>query len=296
MKKYFILKLVLFLLLSVVITTSHAQDSVRKTMAVKKTVVKPPTAKAAIIDPKTGKPIVPINPKTGKPYTRYGYGYYSKYKYSAKAINKADSLKKAAALKAAVAAPPVTTVIAPHDTAKPVTAAPVFDKSLNGQYQYLLTKVYNYQQPFVSAIWKTFMDTLTTTRNQLKAAQQKADQQTKTINTLQTDVNNKDQTISSETDMISFLGMDMSKTLYSSIMWALVIIIGVVAGVVIARSGSYRHEAVHRTKLYNELEEEFKAYKTKANDKEKKLARELQTERNKVDGEMSSQPPLNLPR
>jgi len=127
------------------------------------------------------------------------------------------------------------------------------------------------------------MDTLTTTRNQLKAAQQKADVQTKTINTLQTDVNNKDQTISSETDMISFLGMDMSKTLYSSIMWGLVIIIGVVAGMVIARSGGYRHEAVHRTKLYDELEEEFKAYKTKANDKEKKLARELQTERNKVD-------------
>ena len=37
------------------------------------------------------------------------------------------------------------------------------------------------------------------------------------------------------------------------------------------------------TKLYSELEDEFKAYKTKAIDKEKKLARELQTERNKLD-------------
>jgi hypothetical protein len=281
MKNSFVLKLtLLILLLSGITIFTRAQDSVRKAMAVKKTAVKPP---AAIIDPATGKPVIPINPKTGKPYTRYGYGYYSKYKYSAKAIHIADSLKKVAALKTTVAAGGAITPVAPHDTAAPVTAAPVTDKSLNGQYKYLLTKVYNYQQPFVAAIWKTFMDTLTNTRNQLKAAQQKIDLQVKNINTLQTAVNNKDQTISSETDMISFLGIELSKTLYSSIMWGLVIIIGIVAGVVIARAGGYRHEAVRRTKLYNELEEEFKAYKAKANDKEKKLARELQTERNKVD-------------
>jgi hypothetical protein len=35
--------------------------------------------------------------------------------------------------------------------------------------------------------------------------------------------------------------------------------------------------------LYNELDEEYKAYKVKSNEKEKKLARELQTERNKLD-------------
>ncbi len=284
MKNRFVLKLTLLvLLLSGITTFTRAQDSLRKPMAVKKTVVKPAVVKSVTMDPKTGKPVVPINPKTGKPYSRHGYGYYSKYKYSAKAIHKADSLKKLATLKATGNAGAAITPVAPHDTAALVKAAPIFDKSLNGQYQYLLTKVYNYQQPFVSAIWKTFMDTLTTTRNQLKAAQQKADQQTKAINSLQTDVNNKDQTISSQTDMISFLGLDMSKNLYSAIMWGLVILIGIVAGVVIARSGSSRHEVVHRTQLYNELEEEFKAYKTKANDKEKKLARELQTERNKVD-------------
>ena len=53
--------------------------------------------------------------------------------------------------------------------------------------------------------------------------------------------------------------------------------------VVISRSAAYRREAKHRTELYSELEEEYKTFKTKANDKEKKLARELQTERNKLD-------------
>ena len=66
-------------------------------------------------------------------------------------------------------------------------------------------------------------------------------------------------------------------------MWGLVILFGALAILVFTRIGSYKHEAMYRTTLYSELEEEFKAYKVKANDKEKKLARELQTERNKVD-------------
>jgi hypothetical protein len=52
---------------------------------------------------------------------------------------------------------------------------------------------------------------------------------------------------------------------------------------VIASSGAHRREANYRSKLYNELEEDYKTYKAKANEKEKKLARELQTERNKLD-------------
>ena len=66
-------------------------------------------------------------------------------------------------------------------------------------------------------------------------------------------------------------------------MWGLVVFFGVIAFAVIARSAGYRREATYRTQLYTELEEEFKTFKTKANDKEKKLARELQTERNKLD-------------
>jgi len=62
-----------------------------------------------------------------------------------------------------------------------------------------------------------------------------------------------------------------------------VIIFGVIAVVVIGRSGANTREAKYRTQLYNELEEEYKNYKVKANEKEKKLARELQTERNRLD-------------
>jgi hypothetical protein len=267
MKKYFTLKLTFItLVLSGIIITAHAQDSVKK-VVVKKTV------NAATTKLVNG---IPINPKTGKPYTKYGYGSYTK---TYREQQTADSLKKATPQK-------TNAVISATPPVAKVDTTPHVDKSLSGQYHYLLTKVYNYQQPFVGALWKNVMDTLNNTRKQLKDANEKMAAQTKTISGMQSDMTTKEQTLTTATakaDSISFVGIDLTKTTYNLIMWGLVIIVGIIAGIVIAQSGGYRREAVHRTTLFNELDEEFKAYKVKANEKEKKLARELQTERNKVD-------------
>ncbi|GGH13974.1 hypothetical protein [Mucilaginibacter phyllosphaerae] len=182
---------------------------------------------------------------------------------------------------------------APGTIAAPVQQRPVqtqpaapADKSLRGQYQYLLTKVYNYQQPLVAALFKNYSDTLSTTRKQLKEAQSTLALQAKTIDTLKTSATTKDQMVAeskAKVDEVALLGIPLAKSTYNLIMWGLVVGFGVIAAIVIARSGSHSREANYRIKLYNELEEEYKAYKTKANEKEKKLARELQTERNKND-------------
>jgi hypothetical protein len=202
-----------------------------------------------------------------KPYPKT-YKYHS-YRYRAKA----DSIAKAKA-----ALTPVKT-----DTAAPAPAPPVVvDKSLNGQYQYLLTKVYHYQQPLIAALWKSASDTLGSNRRKLQSAQSKLAIQNKTIDSLSAEVANKDKAVA-QTDGVDVLGVDLTKTTYNLIVWGLVAIFGITALVVILRSGGFKREARYRVQLYNELEEEFKTYKTKANDKEKKLARELQTERNKLD-------------
>ena len=193
-----------------------------------------------------------------------------------------------ATLKTVAAAPQVAKPIVPApDTAKS-TPAPVNpqDKSLYSQYQYLMTKVYNYQQPLVAAFHKNVMDTLRLTRTTLKAAQTTVAAQIKTIDSLQSQVKTTDQSLSdatSKSDAISLLGVSMPKGTYNLIMWGLVIILAAIAIIVISRSGAYSREAKYRTQLYNELDEEYKTYKIKANEKEKKLARELQTERNKLD-------------
>ena len=209
-----------------------------------------------------------------------------------------DSVKRAGVTKTPATKLPVkpvykkpATVITPTASAtlpptRQAAVLPPTDKSLNGQYQYLLTKLYGYQRPLVSALWKNYSDTLNATRRKLKEAQVTVSAQAKTIDTLKSSVNSKEQTLAqsnARVDEVNLLGIPMTKATYNWIMWGLVIGFGVIAAIVIARSGSHSREAKYRIKLYNELEEEYKNYKVKANEKEKKLARELQTERNKLD-------------
>jgi len=183
------------------------------------------------------------------------------------------------------AVPQQATIPVKKDTTKP--AAPlVVDKSLNGQYQYLLTKVYHYQQPMIADLWKSITDTININKHKLKDATAKLTLETKIADSLKVEITTKNQGLeasNARVDSVSFLGTALTKSTYNLIMWGLVLVFGITAAVVIMRTGSYSREAKYRIKLYNELEEEFKTYKGKANEKEKKLARELQTERNKVD-------------
>ncbi len=160
------------------------------------------------------------------------------------------------------------------------------DKSISGQYQFIMSKVYHYQQPMIATFYKSVQDSLRIQRINLAAVQSKLSAQTKNLSALQTDVNSKEQSLNAtntQINSINFLGMPVAKTTYNTIMWGLVIALGALAAAVIFLSGSARRESHYRTKLYNELEEEYKGYKTKANEKEKKLSRDLQTVRNKLE-------------
>ncbi|QXV66887.1 hypothetical protein INP83_07340 [Mucilaginibacter sp. 21P] len=195
----------------------------------------------------------------------------------ANAVAKPNPYKRPATTAQTPVASPVSTTPQPQ---KPV------DKSLHGQYAYLLTKIYNYQQPLVGALVKNYNDTLKAARKQLKDAQETVTAQAKTIDTLKRSSSNKDQSLAAsqaKVNEVSLLGIPIEKDTYNLIMWGLVIVFGAIAAIVIARSGAHSREAKYRVKLYNELDEEYKNYKAKANEKEKKLARELQTERNKLD-------------
>ena len=232
MKKPVILQLILALT-CLTLASAHAQDSVKKTPAVKPVVVK-------------------------KQFTNRTTPSF----YVSKAV---DTSKKVA--------------VAP----KP--AAPA-DNSLNGQYQYLLTKVYFYQQPLLNAYHKSITDTLIQARQGLKASQAKLVISNKTIDSLQASIKANAQSLTEsnqKVDEVSLIGIPVTKETYNWIMWGLVLIFGATAVIVIARSGSSAREATYRTQLYSELEEEYRVYKTKAVEKEKKMARELQTERNKID-------------
>lgn len=207
-----------------------------------------------------------------------------------------DSIKKTStaksAAKTAIKSPAIKPVASPVSPAYHPRVADTAgqnintDKSLSGQYKYLLTKVYNYQQPLLAAFHKSIMDTLMQTRHALRDTNAKLTIANKAIDSLNNGIKSTNQSLSesnAKANAIDLVGISLPKSTYNLIMWGLVIIFGAAAAVVIARSGSYSREAKYRTQLYNELEEEYRVYKAKANEKEKKLARELQTERNKLD-------------
>ncbi|MGZ3929538.1 MAG: hypothetical protein ACXVJG_21455, partial [Mucilaginibacter sp.] len=159
-----------------------------------------------------------------------------------------------------------------------IDPAQLNDKSLNGQYQYLLTKTYHYQQPLIAALWKNMTDTLNLARRQLKDAQAKLAAQSQTVNSLKADATTKEQTLSesnAKADAISLFGILMTKATYNLVMFGLVVGLAIALIVVIITTAKYKHEARHRIELYDEIDEEYKAFKAKANEKEKKLAREL---------------------
>jgi hypothetical protein len=202
---------------------------------------------------------------------------------------------KTPALKPAVhykpKAAPVTPQVKVNDTAQAAMnaqtdQAQMNDKSLNGQYQYLLTKVYHYQQPLISALWKNAMDTLNQSRQHLKEAQAKLEAQSKLVDSLKLNSKSEEQSLTAsnhKVDTISVFGADMSKSNYNLLMFGLVGALAIALAIVIGTTAKHRHEAKYRTELYEEIEEEFKAFKAKAHEKELKLARDLQTERNKLD-------------
>lgn len=167
------------------------------------------------------------------------------------------------------------------------------DKSLKGQYREILQKSKNNDQGFkiinpsrLSSFQRNFADSLKQTQTKLSEAENKISAQNKTIAVLKADVSGKEQSLTasrSMVDEISMLGIPINKATYNWIMWGLVLLLGAAFGFMLFQSVSLRKEARYRTNLYSDLAEEFQAYKTKANDKEKKLARELQTEKNRID-------------
>jgi uncharacterized protein HemX len=180
-----------------------------------------------------------------------------------------------------------TTKVAP-----PAAAIQVADPSLKGQYEALLSKsktYYTYKliNPVrLTAFYRSVADSIRKERSSSKSAQAKIKAQAATIDTLNNQIEGKENSLEStnaKVNEISFLGISFSKSTYNTIVWSIIIVLGLALAIVIIRSAKNIHEAKYRTELYEEVSKEYQTFKVKANEKEKKLARELQDERNKLD-------------
>lgn len=166
------------------------------------------------------------------------------------------------------------------------------DPSLNGQYQLLLSKSrsldgYKLINPYrLSVFWKNVKDSLADSRRQSKDSKIAATKYQAQIDTLKNQVAGTETSLASSNaklNEISFMGLSFSKSGYNIFVWSFIGILIIALFVVIFRSAKNIREATYRTGLYEEIHQEYQNYKAKANEKEKKLARELQDERNKLE-------------
>lgn len=163
--------------------------------------------------------------------------------------------------------------------------------TLSQQYQDVVINSGSYQgfkeirQDKLDLFWKNISDTLNKERALLAEAKAKLGSNDQAALSTKSELENARKEVAqskARVDQISLMGMYLEKGTYNMVMWGLVLLLGAGLAFAIYRSSSSLKEARYRTGLYNDLSEEFQKHKVNSNEKEKKLARELQTERNRI--------------
>ncbi|GHA34705.1 hypothetical protein GCM10007103_15250 [Salinimicrobium marinum] len=121
-------------------------------------------------------------------------------------------------------------------------------------------------------------------KNEITGYEVSLQTQKDTITNLKTDlasVQNQLIEVTAEKDSISFLGMPLSKSTYSTVMWGIVGVLVLAVVLLLARFKSSNARTKESRKKLIETEKEFEIFRAKALEKEQRMGRQLQDERNK---------------
>ncbi len=165
----------------------------------------------------------------------------------------------------------------------PGTLSQQYDETVNRAGSYNGYK--NIRLDRIQRLWKNVTDSVQHERQLLNDANLKLASHNEIVSQLKTELDNKQEELTASrasVNEMSFLGISLTKPAYNTLMWGL--ILALLAAVIFSflHSKTSLREARYRNELYSDLFEEFREYRSKSNEKEVRLARELQTERNKV--------------
>jgi hypothetical protein len=206
------------------------------------------------------------------------------------ATKKSDRLQKPARTNATVqpntAAP--TAVPPPRSNAQ-ATSVPA-DHSLNGQYEDLMKhswaqQTYRVVSPIkLTTLWKNVNDSLNNYRSQLSTVKKELENKDKKIEELQQKAGATEapQQVAA-TNEVEILGMFVDATVYNWIVFGIIATLAIALGIVVFSTTKNSIDAKQHKHLYEEISAEYQTFKSKAKEKELKLARELQTERNTIE-------------
>jgi hypothetical protein len=134
----------------------------------------------------------------------------------------------------------------------------------------------------VAELWKNVNDSLLQHKKLLKQSKAELDKSSQRISAMKVEIDNLKASGSSIGEL-NTLDQSVNGSNNYLYLWGALLLLVAVLAYAILRMRSAVKEANYRTALYDQLFEELRENRSKANEREKKLARELQTVRNRIE-------------
>ncbi|APG58960.1 hypothetical protein [Christiangramia salexigens] len=167
------------------------------------------------------------------------------------------------------------------------------DTPIQDEFTQLIQKSNNYQG-YKVVDYDKLIDLRNTTRNYITELKEEIvvqkntmNQQNEEIEELKSELQATQEDlkkVTEEKDAIMFLGMPFSKGGYMGMMWGIVAVLLLILAILFFKFKSSHSATRDAKQKLSETEREFDSYRTKALEKEQKLGRMLQDERNKASG------------
>ena len=165
-------------------------------------------------------------------------------------------------------------------------------KTLNESYRsiYNDSETYNTYKVIkistLNTLWRNVQDSISSYKNEIASEKLEITSLNTSISSLEEKIDSLNvelKKIQKVSGSISFAGLLISKTTYNIIVWS--IIIGLLVVIIVGYGSHTRNKQlyVHTKKELHELTDEYDVYRKTSQEKNIKLGRELQTERNAVE-------------
>ncbi|MDE0472391.1 MAG: hypothetical protein OXH57_10660 [Ekhidna sp.] len=170
-------------------------------------------------------------------------------------------------------------------------------ESLQEEYDYLIRDTETYEHYKVipktrlDQFWALVIDSVSVKNQEISNLKIKLSYEQKVVGRLKAEADQFQRELNdslTQNSSINFFGLSLSKSSYQMIVWAIIIILILVAGFAYSMYfRSNRLTVLHRKRL-EEVELEYEQHRTYARDRQVKLKRELQTAINKLESEGKS--------
>ena len=174
------------------------------------------------------------------------------------------------------------TAVAPVEEAKPTTLEGVFQQLIDRSGAWQNFKMLDRGK--LAAFQRSMTDSINGVRSQLVAEKQKVKENEATIKELNdkiTEIQAALNQTKDQKDSVNFFGLLISKSLYNTIMWSIVLALASLLVLYIYKFSNGNVVTKKSINDLNELQEEYENYRKAAIEREQKVRRQLQDEINK---------------